>query len=70
MIIGFLDYVRFEPLDSKGMKIAIFFRNHNYIIAHKKSVATNEKQCNSVVLLSPICIIISLMHFHYKVLTA
>lgn len=49
MIIGFLDYVRIKPLKSKGMKISIFFRNRNYIIAHKKSVATNEKQCNSVV---------------------
>lgn len=49
MIIGFLDYVRIKPLNSKGMKISIFFRNYNYIIAHKKSVATNEKQCNSVV---------------------
>lgn len=49
MIIGFLDYVRIKPLNSKGMKFSIFFRKCNYIIAHKKSVATNEKQCNSVV---------------------
>lgn len=49
MIVGFLDYVRFEPLNSKGMKISIFLRNHNYIIAHKKSASSNEKQCSGAV---------------------